>query len=125
VRLLVDSNAFIWMISRPAELSTAARRALVDRANDRIISIAAIWEISIKLSQGKLALPGPLEDAVDGMAATLLPIAMPYIKRAQILPFHHRDPFDRMMIAQAMEEGLTIVTRDRIFAAYGVPVLPA
>ena len=125
MRLLIDSNAFIWMVSRPAELSIAARRALVDPENDRFISIAGIWEISIKLSQGKLALPGTLEDAIDGMAATLLPIAMPYIKQAQNLPFHHRDPFDRMMIAQAMEDGLTIVTRDRIFSAYGVPVLTA
>jgi PIN domain nuclease of toxin-antitoxin system len=113
------------MVSQPAELSAAARQALTDPGNDRFISIASIWEISIKLSLGKLSLPGPLEDAVAGMAATLLPIAMPYIKRAQTLPFHHRDPFDRMLIAQAIEEGLTIVTRDRIFAAYGVPVLTA
>jgi PIN domain nuclease of toxin-antitoxin system len=59
------------------------------------------------------------------MAVTMLPIAIPYIKRAQTLPFHHRDPCDRMMIAQAMEEGLTMVTHDRIFAAYGLPVLTA
>lgn len=113
------------MVSQPAELSSSASRALVDPANDRFVSIASIWEISIKLSTGKLSLPGTLEDALDGMAATLLPIAMPHIKRAQSLPFHHRDPFDRMLIAQAIEEGLTIVTRDRIFQVYGVPVLTA
>ena len=81
--------------------------------------------MSIKLSAGKLHFPGTLEDAVNYMAVTMLPITMPYIKRAQTLPFHHRDPFDRMMIAQAMEEGLTIVTRDRIFSAYNVSVLTA
>jgi PIN domain nuclease of toxin-antitoxin system len=125
VRLAIDSNAFVWMASRPAELTAAARQALTDPVNDRFISIASVWEISIKLSLGKLSLPGPLEEAIDDTAATLLPITMPYIKRAQTLPFHHRDPFDRMLIAQAMEEGLTIVTRDRIFSAYGVPVLTA
>ena len=70
-------------------------------------------------------LPGTLQAAVDGMAAEMLPITMAHIGRVQTLPFHHRDPFDRMMIAQAMEEGLTIVTRDRHFQAYGVPVLAA
>jgi PIN domain nuclease of toxin-antitoxin system len=125
LRLLIDSNAFIWMVSRPAELSSSARQAVVDTANERFVSIAAIWEISIKLSNGKLTLPGTLEQSIDGMAATLLPITLPHIKRAQSLPFHHRDPFDRMMIAQAMEEGLTIVTRDRIFAFYNVSVLTA
>jgi PIN domain nuclease of toxin-antitoxin system len=70
-------------------------------------------------------LPGTLEDAIEGMAAASLPITMPHIKRAQTLTLHHRDPFDHMMIAQAIEEGLTIVTRDRIFASYGVPVLTA
>jgi len=125
LRLLIDSNALIWMVSKPAELSRLARNALVDPSNDRFVSMAAVWEISIKVSQGRLSLPGTLENAVDSMAARLLPIAMSYIGRAQILPFHHRDPFDRMMIAQAIEEGLTIVTRDRIFQAYGVPVLTA
>lgn len=125
MKLLVDSNALIWILSKPAELSAAAAQALRDPANERYVSMASVWEMSIKLSTGKLHFPGTLEDAVNYMAVTMLPIAMPYIKRAQTLPFHHRDPFDRMMIAQAMEEGLTIVTRDRIFAAYGVPVLTA
>jgi PIN domain nuclease of toxin-antitoxin system len=125
VRLLIDSNAFIWIVSQPEELSTAADHALRDAANDRYVSMAAIWEISIKLSTGKLSLPGTLRDAVGYVAATPLPIALPHILRTQTLPFHHRDPFDRMMIAQAMEEGLTIVTRDRIFASYNVSVLTA
>ena len=102
-----------------------AQHALVDPANERFLSIAAIWEIAIKLSGGKLELPGTLQAAVDGMAAEMVPVTLAHIGRVQTLPFHHRDPFDRMMIAQAMEEGLTIVTRDRVFQSYGVPVLPA
>jgi PIN domain nuclease of toxin-antitoxin system len=125
LRLLIDSNAFIWMVSQPRELSAASRHALVDPANERFLSIASIWEIAIKLSGGKLELPGTLQAAVDGMAAEMLPITMVHISRVQTLPFHHRDPFDRTMIAQAIEEGLTIVTRDRHFPAYGVPILAA
>jgi PIN domain nuclease of toxin-antitoxin system len=125
LRLLIDSNAFIWMVAQPRELSAESRRAILDPANQRFLSIASIWEIAIKLSGGKLELPGTLQAAVDGMAAEMLPVTMVHIGRVQTLPFHHRDPFDRMMIAQAIEEGLTIVTRDRHFGAYGVPVLPA
>ncbi len=113
------------MVSQPRELSAESRDALVDPANARFLSIASIWEIAIKLSGGKLELPGTLTAAVDGMAAEMLQITMVHIGRVQTLPFHHRDPFDRMMIAQAIEEGLTIVTRDRHFRAYGVPVLTA
>lgn len=125
MRLLIDSNAFIWMVSQPRELSAGSRNALVDPANERFLSIAAIWEIAIKLSGGKLELPGTLQEAVDGMAAEILQVTMVHVGRVQTLPFHHRDPFDRMMIAQAIEEGLTIVTRDRHFPAYGVPILEA
>jgi len=125
LKLLLDSNAFIWAYARPMELSTAARRALGDPANDRFISIASIWEIAIKMSIGKLVLTSDLTRAIDDIAAVPLPIALAHISRVQSLPFHHRDPFDRMMIAQAIEEGLTIVTRDRSVKAYGVPVLTA
>ena len=125
MKLLVDSNAFIWAYVEPTELSPAARRAISDPANDRLISIAALWEIAIKSSTGKLSMPADPSQAIADLALTVLPIALPHVQRVAGLPFHHRDPFDRMMIAQAMEEGLTIVTRDRNFAAYGVPVLTA
>jgi PIN domain nuclease of toxin-antitoxin system len=124
LRLLIDSNALIWATSRPAELSPAARRALQD-PNDRFVSIASMWEIAIKVSLGKLSLPGDLTAALDIIAAEALLIAPRHISRVQTLPFHHRDPFDRMLIAQAIEEGLTIVTRDRELEAYGVPILTA
>lgn len=125
MRLLIDSNAFIWAYVRPAELSRAARRAIDDPAHDRFVSIAAIWEICIKLSTGKLSMPGDLTGAIADLALDVLPVSLEHAMRVQHLPLHHRDPFDRMMIAQAMEEGLTIVTRDRQFQAYGVPLLMA
>ena len=81
--------------------------------------------MTVKLSVGKLSLPANYMDGVDHIGATLLPITVPHLRQVQSLPLHHRDPFDRMMIAQAMEEGLTIVTRDRAFRAYGVPLLAA
>ena len=125
MKLLLDANAFIWAYARPTELSPAARRALNDVANDRLVSIASLWEIAIKMSIGKLAFAENLAQALDDIAATLLPITLVHVARVRSLPFHHRDPFDRMMIAQAMEEGMTIVTRDRRVAPYGVPVLMA
>ncbi len=125
MRLLIDSNAFIWMVAQPAELSANAREALANPDNERVLSLIAIWEIAIKLSLRKLVLPGDLMTAVDGMAAVTLPVRLAHIARVHHLPFHHRDPFDRMMIAQALEENLTIVTRDRAFRAYGVPLLAA
>jgi PIN domain nuclease of toxin-antitoxin system len=123
---LLDTNAFLWAYARPEELSAASRHAIADIANDRWVSIASLWEIAIKLSIGKLSLPNDnLAAAIAHLAVTVLPISVVHVGRAQALPFHHRDPFDRMMIAQAIEEGLTVVTRDRHFAAYDVPVLAA
>ena len=125
MKLLLDANAFIWAYARPTELSPAARRALNGVANDRLVSIASLWEIAIKMSIGKLAFAENLTQALDDIAATSLPITLVHVARVRSLPFHHRDPFDRMMIAQAMEEGMTIVARDRRVVPYGVPVLMA
>ena len=125
MRLLLDSNAFIWAYAAPTELSVTARRALNDPSNDRFLSVASLWEITIKISNGKLTLVGGLAHAIEEIVVTTLPISLAHIERLRTLPFHHRDPFDRMLIAQAMEEGLTIVTRDRHFPPYGVPLLMA
>jgi len=124
VRLLLDSNALIWAIGRPAELSAATRRD-IQGAEERYVSIASLWEIAIKISLGKLALPHEVTAALDVLAAQSLSITAEHVRRVQALPLHHRDPFDRMLIAQAIEEGLTVVTRDRHFKLYGVPVLAA
>lgn len=125
MKLLVDSHTFLWILGRPEELTNAAQQALADRGNERLVSVASLWEIGIKVSTGKLIVPMELDVAVPLSAAAMLPISIAHIKRVQQLPFHHRDPFDRILIAQAIEEGLTIVTRDRVFQSYGVAVLPA
>lgn len=123
MRLLLDSHAFIWAYAQPTELLAPARRAIGDSANDRFVSMAALWEIAIKVSNAKLSIPNGIAAALADLALEVLPISLAHVSRIETLPFHHRDPFDRMMIAQAMEEGLTIVTRDRQFQAYGVPLL--
>lgn len=87
--------------------------------------MASLWEMTVKLSVGKISLPPNYMDGIDHIAATILPIKLSHLRHVQMLPFHHRDPFDRMMIAQALEENLTIITRDRAFRAYGVPLLAA
>lgn len=125
MRLLFDSQALLWALWRPAALSAAARRALEAAENDRVASVVSLWELEIKASVGKLDLPDDITVAFAGMATSLLPIETAHLRRMRKLPFHHRDPFDRVLIAQAFEEGLTIVTRDRSFKAYGVPVLTA
>ena len=125
MRLLLDSHAYIWAVTQPSELSATARQAIEDWENQRFVSVASLWEMTVKLSVGKLSLPPNYMDGVDHLGATLMPITAPHLKQVQSLPLHHRDPFDRMMIAQALEENLTIVTRDRAFRAYGVPLLAA
>jgi len=125
LKLLLDSNAFIWAYAQPEELSATARRALADPASDHFLSMASIWEMAIKQSNGKLSFPAGFTHAIDDLALVVLPISLAHVIRVQTLPFHHRDSFDRMIIAQAMEEGMTIVTRDRHFPDYGVPILKA
>ncbi len=125
MRLLIDSNALIFALAQPANLSPAAREALQNPENERFVSMAAMWEIALRISLGKLSLPASIPAALDLVAAIPLEITTTHIVRVQSLAPHHRDPFDRMMIAQALEENLTIVTRDRSFRAYGVPLLTA
>lgn len=125
MKLLLDSHVFIWAFSRPTELSTTVRQAIEDPSNDRFVSISSIWEITIKAAIGKLAVPNNFTDAIQDLGAVPLPITISHIKRLQTLPVHHRDPFDRLLIAQAIEENLTIATRDRHFPAYGVALLTA
>jgi PIN domain nuclease of toxin-antitoxin system len=125
LRLLFDSHALLWALSRPAALAAPARRVLEAMENDVVASVVSLWELEIKASVGKLDLPDDLTVVLPAMATSLLQIEMAHLRRLRTLPFHHRDPFDRLLIAQALEEGLTIVTRDRAFRAYGVPLIAA
>jgi len=124
VRLLLDTHALLWWLADEG-MTTEARDAIADPANIVAVSAASAWEISIKKALGKLAAPDDLEQQVQTGGFLPLPITIAHGVAAGQLPHHHEDPFDRMLIAQAHIEGLTIVTRDKRFDAYGVALLPA
>lgn len=123
MRLLIDSHAFLWWRVNSPALSRVARDTIADPANEVLISIAALWELTIKESSGKLTLPADLETIVAEEGFAVLSIAFFHLRRFGTLPRLHRDPFDRMMIAQALAEGIPIATGDRIFAGYGVQIV--
>ena len=129
MRLLADTHVVLWALLRPSKLDRRAARALRAAANDVLVSAASLWEMAIKAELGKLRLPGPLgewlPEALERTGLETLPIAGAHALAAGALPPHHRDPFDRMIAAQALSDGLTVVTRDARFAAYGVAVLQA
>jgi PIN domain nuclease of toxin-antitoxin system len=123
VRLLIDSHAFLWWSQPSPQLSLAARGAIADPTNEVLISVAALWELTIKVSSGKLSLAEDLETMVASQGFAVLAITFPHLTRLAGLPRLHRDPFDRMMIAQALAEGLPIATSDRVFASYGLQII--
>ncbi len=124
-RLLLDTHAFIWWIAGDESLGVQARAQIADSGNQIYVSAATIWEMSIKRQLGKLSAPDDLESVVERCGFTPLPITLFHAQQAGSLPTHHRDPFDRMLIAQAQAEGLRLVTKDAAFPAYGVHLLPA
>ncbi len=124
MRLLLDTHAFLWWLA-DIKLSTLARDAIAEPDNEVLVSAASAWEISIKQALGKLNAPRDVADRIRINRFTALPISVAHALVAGALPPHHRDPFDRMLVSQALHEGLTVVTRDARFAAYGVPILAA
>jgi PIN domain nuclease of toxin-antitoxin system len=124
VRLLLDTNALLWWLADEG-LTTQAREAIADPANLVAVSAVSAWEISIKKALGKLAAPDDLAHQVEAGGFAPLPITIAHGIAAGQLARHHDDPFDRMLIAQALAEGLTIVTRDKRFSDYSVALLPA
>ena len=129
MKLLLDTHVFLWSVDSPERLTAAAVTALKDPANAVFVSVTSAWEIAIKQSVGKLTLARPAEqwvpDRIQRAGFEVTPVSLAAALRVRSLPHHHRDPFDRMLIAQALEDGYTIVTRDNAFAAYGVPILAA
>ncbi len=125
MRLLLDTHVLLWTLLDPEEVGPEARELIEDGAQDILVSAASAWEIAIKRAQGRLEAPQDLAAAVAKQSFRPLPISFQHAAAAGDLPTHHRDPFDRMLIAQAMVEGLTIMTRDPSFEAYGVPLLRA
>ncbi len=125
MRLLLDSHAFLWWLAEDPKLTAEARQAVADPLSIVHVSAATVWELSIKAALGKLDLGGAdLAEEIEANDFVELPMTARYALAAGVLPRHHEDPFDRMLIAQARIEGLTIVTRDSAFRAYGVATLP-
>jgi len=124
LRLLLDTHVFLWWWSGDRKLTMAIRNSIA-RASEVFVSAASAWEISIKLALGKLHFEGSVHEAIEACQFGELPIAIRHAEAVQGLPHHHSDPFDRMLVAQAIVEALTIVTHDRAFEAYQVPLVPA
>ena len=124
MRLLLDTNALLWWLADEG-LTVQARDAIADPENLVVVSAVSAWEISVKKALGKLAAPDDLEHQVQAGGFIPLPIAVAHGVAAGQLARHHDDPFDRMLIAQALAEGLTIVTRDKRFGDYNVNLVPA
>ena len=124
VRLLLDTNALLWLVAGDTRLGLQARRE-VEVAAGLVVSAASLWEIAIKVSIGKLAaLPG-LPAVLAEAGVRRLGIEDEHLRRLESLPWHHRDPFDRLLIAQAQAEALTVLTADPAFGDYAVPARDA
>ena len=123
MRVLLDTHALIWALEGGGSLSAAARAVVVDTDNDVLVSAASAWEISIKRALGKLDVPDNLTSAIESAGFLRRPIGFAECARLLTLPQHHRDPFDRILIAQALEDGIPIVTCDEQFSRYPIQVI--
>ena len=125
MRLLLDTHAWLWTMMEPERLNADARQS-IEREAELILSVASIWEMAIKQAAGKLRIDGGLEDfrrSVRQMNGTELAIRAEHALAAAALAEHHRDPFDRMLVAQAQVDGLVLLTADKLVMAYGGDVI--
>jgi PIN domain nuclease of toxin-antitoxin system len=124
MRLLLDTHAFLWFIMGSPNLSAGARALIEDGANERFLSAASLWEMAIKVSTGKLTLSAPFDvlitDQLGLNGIETLGIEVAHTSVVSTLPFHHRDPFDRLLVAQAIIEGMPIISVDAAFDSYAV-----
>jgi len=122
VKLLLDTQCWLWWFAQPERLSEEAIAHIADETNELWFSVASIWEMGIKVANGKLPLPEPIDGYISSRMVLLdvqyLEITAPHALRAAALPLHHRDPFDRMLIAQAQIEDMTLVSADSMFKQY-------
>jgi PIN domain nuclease of toxin-antitoxin system len=124
VRALLDTHSFLWFVGGDARLSASARQVIEDLGNEIFISTASLWEIAIKVNLGKLDLGAPYEQFIPAelqrQKIAVFPIEVPHLSEVAKLPLHHRDPFDRLIIAQALTEGMPIISVDEVLDDYGV-----
>lgn len=126
MRLLLDTHVLLWILGDRSRITERVRHEYVDPRNEVVVSAASAWEIAIKQSLGKLETPEPAESwlptAVEGEGMGFIAVTAEDALRVRSLPWHHRDPFDRLLVAQAMG-GYTLVTHDERMRAYGVPII--
>jgi PIN domain nuclease of toxin-antitoxin system len=124
MKLLLDTHAFLWFVMGSANLSGRARALIEDPSNEGLLSIASLWEMAIKVSLGKLTLSASFDDLIPEQLNSngfgLLNIRIAHVSLVATLPFHHRDPFDRLLIAQGLTEKIPVVSIDSAFDAYGI-----
>ncbi len=124
-RLLLDTHALLWWLSGDSKLGRIAKAEISNPKNEVYVSAASIWEIAIKKGIGKLTAPADFDAIVDNEGFLKLPISLYHGEQAGTLPQHHKDPFDRMLVAQAQAEGLTLVTSDKWIDLYQTKTLGA
>ena len=124
MKYLSDTHALLWIVDRNSQLSNTAQEIYLDEDNEILISSASIWEMAIKISLKRLIIPGNLQEFVKehviGNNIQILNISLSHIHRLETLQYHHRDPFDRLLISQAIEENIPIISSDNRFDQYGV-----
>ncbi len=124
MRYLLDTHALLWFIAEDKQLSSSGQRLILDSSSEIFISTASLWEIAIKINIGNLALNKPFEqlfpDELDFHGIEILDITVDTLVQLTTLPLHHRDPFDRLIIAQAIVEGIPIIGKDEAFDLYDV-----
>jgi PIN domain nuclease of toxin-antitoxin system len=121
--LLLDTHPFIWFMNGDDQLPVDLKNKISDTSNRCLLSIASLWEIAIKTSLGKLSLNGDFNQVASFLSDNeieLLPITFEHLERLMQLPFHHKDPFDRIIIAQGLTEGLPVATKDSFFTDYTI-----
>jgi PIN domain nuclease of toxin-antitoxin system len=123
MKILIDTHIFLWFINNDPQLNSTAK-TLLESDVELLLSVASLWEIAIKVSTGKMTLPKPFEifipEQLQQNEIAILPIEMDHLTYITTLAFHHRDPFDRLLIAQSIVEGISIVSMDAVFDLYKV-----
>ena len=127
MKLLLDTHAFVWWDSEPGQLSERVMELCQKQENTVLLSVVSVWEMHIKARLGKLTLAQPLAELVQNQQVTnrieILPVELSHVLALEELPTHHKDPFDRLLIAQAVSEGAILLSKDLIFDQYSVEVI--